>query len=91
MVKLAAASQGAHAPDPSVFLSRMNGVLCGNTQNQFDNAAGHFFGRDAHCEALRKTEGTTPSDAADLIVSTVQKWSPTQEHDLTVLVCDYVG
>ena len=38
MVKLAAASQRAHAAYPSVFLSRMNRVLCGNTQNQFVTA-----------------------------------------------------
>ncbi len=165
MVKLAAASQRAHAADPSVFLTRMNAVLCGNTQNQFvtaayvhldsvahemrysaaghppmlllrrgqiteveanglmlaafdfatysnatrrleqgdrllpytdgileaANAAGDFFGHDALCEVFRKTEATTPSDAADLIVSTVQKWSAAQDDDLTVLVCDYVG
>jgi sigma-B regulation protein RsbU (phosphoserine phosphatase) len=39
MVKLAAASQRAHADDPSQFLSRMNAVLFGNTQNQFVTAA----------------------------------------------------
>jgi sigma-B regulation protein RsbU (phosphoserine phosphatase) len=55
------------------------------------NAAGDFFERDALCEVFRKTEGITPSDAADLIVSTVPKWSATQDDDLTVLVCDYVG
>jgi stage II sporulation SpoE-like protein len=55
------------------------------------NAAGDFFGHDALCEVFRKTEATTPSDAADLIVSTVQKWSAAQDDDLTVLVCDYVG
>lgn len=165
MVKLAAASQRAHAADPSVFLSHMNAVLCGNTQDQFvtaayvyldstahelrysaaghppmlllrraqiteveenglmlaafdfatysnathslepgdrlllytdgiveaANAAGDFFGIDALREVFRKTEGATPSEAVDLIVSTVQEWSNTQEDDLTVLVCDYVG
>ena len=39
MVKLAAASQKEHADDPSVFLSRLNTVLLGNTQNQFITAA----------------------------------------------------
>jgi phosphoserine phosphatase RsbU/P len=165
MVKLAAASQRANAADPSVFLSRMNAALCGNTQSQFvtaayvhldsaarelrysaaahppmlllrsgqvseieenglmlaafpwatysnsthrleegdrlllytdgiieaSNAAGEFFGRDALCNVLRKTAGSTARDAADLIVAAVQKWSATQEDDLTVLVCDYVG
>jgi sigma-B regulation protein RsbU (phosphoserine phosphatase) len=55
------------------------------------NTAGEFFGGDALRELLRKTAGSTPAGAADLIVSTVQKWSATQEDDLTVLVCDYVG
>jgi hypothetical protein len=45
----------------------------------------------ALCETLRKTEGTTPSEAADLIVTTVQAWSNLQEDDLTLLVCDYGG
>jgi phosphoserine phosphatase RsbU/P len=39
MVKMAAASQRDHASDPSMFLTRMNSVLCGNTQNQFVTAA----------------------------------------------------
>jgi sigma-B regulation protein RsbU (phosphoserine phosphatase) len=165
MVKLAAAAQRAHATDPSAFLSHINAILCGNTQNQFvtaayvhldsaaqelrysaaghppmlllrrgqiteveenglmlaafnfatysnaihsleqgdrlllytdgiveaANAAGDFFGPNALREVFRKTQGTTPSEAADLIVSTVQEWSNTQEDDLTVLVCDYVG
>ncbi len=39
MVKLAAASQRAHAAQPSVFLSHMNSALMGNTQNQFVTAA----------------------------------------------------
>jgi sigma-B regulation protein RsbU (phosphoserine phosphatase) len=39
MVKLAATSQRANAADPAALLSGMNGVLCGNTQNQFVTAA----------------------------------------------------
>jgi len=39
MVKLAAASQRDHAADPSAFLTRMNAVLYGNTQNHFVTAA----------------------------------------------------
>ncbi len=39
MVKLAAASQRDYASDPSAFLTRMNAVLYGNTQNQFVTAA----------------------------------------------------
>ena len=39
MVKLAAASQRDHLADPAAFLTGMNSVLCGNTQNQFVTAA----------------------------------------------------
>jgi sigma-B regulation protein RsbU (phosphoserine phosphatase) len=39
MVKVAATSQRANAADPSRFLSGMNAVLCGNTQDQFVTAA----------------------------------------------------
>ena len=39
MVKLAAASQRKHAAQPSKFLSGMNAVLCGNTQQQLVTAA----------------------------------------------------
>jgi len=165
MVKLAAASQRAHAADPSAFLFHMNAALCGNTQEQFvtaayvhldsatqelrysaaahppmlllrrgqismieenglmlavfdfatyssaswrlekgdrlllytdgileaANAAGDFFGLSALCEVFRMSEGASPSEAADTIVSTVQKWANAQEDDLTVLVCDYMG
>jgi len=55
------------------------------------NAVGDFFGLGGLCEVFRKTEGASPSEAADLIVSTVQAGSNAQVDDLTVLVCDYVG
>jgi len=55
------------------------------------NAAGDFFGLNGLCEVFRRTEGKSPSEAADVIVSRVQKWANAQEDDLTVLVCDYIG
>jgi len=165
MVKLAAASQRAHAADPSAFLFHMNATLCGNTQEQFvtaayvhldsathemrysaaahppmlllrqghiskieenglmlavfdfatysstiqplengdrlllytdgileaANAAGEFFGLNTLCEVFRTTAGASPSQAADVILSSVQKWANAQEDDLTVVVCDYIG
>jgi phosphoserine phosphatase RsbU/P len=165
MVKLAAASQRAHATNPAGFLAGMNAALRGNTQNQFvtaayvhldsesrqlrysaaghppmlllrngevikveenglmlavfdfatysntthklepgdrlllytdgivdaANAAGDFFGHQALCEALTNTSGLAAPDAADSILSSVQRWSAAQDDDLTVLVCDYVG
>jgi sigma-B regulation protein RsbU (phosphoserine phosphatase) len=53
------------------------------------NAAGEFFGRDALGELLRKTAGSSPAEAADLILSSVQKWSAAQDDDLTLILCDF--
>jgi phosphoserine phosphatase RsbU/P len=163
MVKLAAASQRAHAADPALFLSHMNSTLMGNTQNQFVTAAyvhldsvagelrysaaghppmlllrkgeitkveenglmlaafdfasystathalengdrillytdgaveaanstGEFFGIEGLCEMFRKTDGSTASQAANMIVSKIKAWSRSQDDDLTVLICDY--
>ena len=55
------------------------------------NAAGEFFGRDALSEALKQTRGSSSADAADLILSSVQKWSASQEDDLTLIVCDFAS
>jgi sigma-B regulation protein RsbU (phosphoserine phosphatase) len=38
---------------------------------------------------MLQTEGITPKDAADRIISAVQSWAASQDDDLTVLVCDY--
>jgi sigma-B regulation protein RsbU (phosphoserine phosphatase) len=51
MVKLAAASQKEHANDPSIFLTRLNSVLLGNTQNQFVTAA--YVHLDSNARELR--------------------------------------
>lgn len=53
------------------------------------NAAGEFFGREALSEGLRKAAGHSPAEAADFILSLVQKWSAIQEDDLTLIVCDF--
>lgn len=164
MVKVAATSQRANAADPSRFLSGMNAVLCGNTQEQFvtaaylhldsqsqelrysaaghppmlllrdgkvleitenglilaafdfatfanavhplepgdrfllytdglvdaANAKGDFFGQDALSAVLRQTAELAPSAASDRIITAVQKWSASQDDDLTVLICDYI-
>jgi len=55
------------------------------------SAAGEFFGQEALGALFRQTAGIAPSDAADRIISTVQQWAASQDDDLTVLVCDYVG
>ena len=55
------------------------------------NPSGDFLGHDALCGLLRQTARLQPSDAANTIISSVRKWSATQDDDLTVLVCDYQG
>jgi phosphoserine phosphatase RsbU/P len=55
------------------------------------NATGEFFGREALAGALRKTIGYSAAEAADLILSSVQKWCATQDDDLTLIVCDFAG
>jgi sigma-B regulation protein RsbU (phosphoserine phosphatase) len=53
------------------------------------NEKAEEFGRE-RLGALLRGAGTLSHDGlADLILSTVQRWSATQEDDLTVLVCDY--
>lgn len=54
------------------------------------SASGEFFGAEALSTLLRQTAGSVTADAADRIISTVQKWAPSQDDDLTVLVCDYM-
>jgi phosphoserine phosphatase RsbU/P len=55
------------------------------------NTRGDFFGQEALSMLLRQTAAVPPSDAADQIIASVQRWAPTQDDDLTVLVCDYLG
>jgi sigma-B regulation protein RsbU (phosphoserine phosphatase) len=55
------------------------------------SASGEFFGQEALGALLRQTAGIAPPEAADRIVSAVQKWAVSQDDDLTVLVCDYSG
>jgi phosphoserine phosphatase RsbU/P len=55
------------------------------------SASGEFFGAEALSALLRQTSGSAPADAADRIISAVQQWAVSQDDDLTVLVCDYMG
>ena len=54
------------------------------------NAEGHFFGLDTLCDLLAQTRQLSPARAADTIISSVRRWSRTQDDDLTVLICDYI-
>lgn len=55
------------------------------------DASGTFFGQEALSDLLRSTSTLPPSEAADRIIASVEEWSVSQDDDLTVLVCDYVG
>src|SRR5580704_15336694 len=55
------------------------------------NRNGEFFGQDALCLLLQQTAKLAPSEAADRVIASVQQWAATQDDDLTVLICDYVG
>jgi phosphoserine phosphatase RsbU/P len=55
------------------------------------SASGEFFGQEALSALLRQTAGFSPADAADRIISAAQRWAASQDDDLTVLMCDYVG
>jgi phosphoserine phosphatase RsbU/P len=48
------------------------------------------FGKDRLCALLRDTRNQPCAEAVDHIVSSIQRWSPEQTDDLTVLICDYV-
>jgi phosphoserine phosphatase RsbU/P len=47
------------------------------------------FGRERLCALLRNAATLSHDAIADLILTTVQRWSAAQEDDLTLLVCDY--
>jgi sigma-B regulation protein RsbU (phosphoserine phosphatase) len=55
------------------------------------SASGEFFGQESLGALLRETARNEAPEAADRIISAVQKWSVSQDDDLTVLVCDFVG
>jgi sigma-B regulation protein RsbU (phosphoserine phosphatase) len=55
------------------------------------NASGEFFGQEALEALLCQTAAIAPNDAANQIISAVQQWAVSQNDDLTVVVCDYVG
>jgi phosphoserine phosphatase RsbU/P len=53
------------------------------------NTQGNHFGEDALSVVLRQTAELPPGAASDQIISAVQRWSASQDDDLTVLICDY--
>jgi len=55
------------------------------------NDAGQLFGDQSLSSVLRDTKHLAPVDAVDHLLATVQRWAKSQDDDLTVLICDYVG
>jgi sigma-B regulation protein RsbU (phosphoserine phosphatase) len=55
------------------------------------NAEGKLLGEESLYTALRETKELTPDEAADRMIAGTEKWSKSQDDDLTVLVCDYLG
>jgi sigma-B regulation protein RsbU (phosphoserine phosphatase) len=55
------------------------------------NAQGDSFGHDALSLLLQKTAELAPAAALDKIASSVQRWSASQDDDLTLLICDYLS
>jgi sigma-B regulation protein RsbU (phosphoserine phosphatase) len=55
------------------------------------NPAGELFGDERVTTALKQSAGSSPHDAANAIVASVKQWSPSQDDDLTILICDCQG
>lgn len=53
------------------------------------NSAAKMFGEDALMAAVKASASLPPKEAASEVIRQVQAWSPAQEDDLTILVCDY--
>lgn len=56
-----------------------------------ESSSGEFFGQNALAAILQETAKFSPRDAADRIIAAVERWAASQDDDLTVLVCDYLG
>ena len=55
------------------------------------NGDGKLFGEDALSAVLRETKRMTADEAADQMIASAQQWAKSQDDDLTVLVCDFLG
>jgi len=52
---------------------------------------GNLLGEDALSAAFLSTATLAPDKAADHMIATAEHWAKSQDDDLTVLVCDYLG
>ncbi|HEY2466847.1 MAG TPA: PP2C family protein-serine/threonine phosphatase [Terracidiphilus sp.] len=55
------------------------------------NADGKLFGEGSLTAEFRNAAHLTPAAAVDQLIGAVQNWAKSQDDDLTVLVCDFVG
>ncbi len=55
------------------------------------NARQEEFGQDRLCVLLQQTSNISLEETADLIVSSIEKWSVSQGDDLTLLLCECIG
>jgi len=55
------------------------------------NAEGRLFGEAALSAEFKSTAHLEPALAVDRLIEAVQHWSRSQDDDLTVLLCDFVG
>lgn len=55
------------------------------------NAAGNLFGEESLISEFKGTRDLSPSETVDHLIRAVQRWARSQDDDLTVLVCDFVG
>jgi len=53
------------------------------------NAAGDFFGQESLRACFKESANLPVAEAAEHILSSVQRWAAAQEDDLTLLVCEY--
>ena len=54
------------------------------------DAKDEFLGRQRLASLVVRTAALSTSEAADTIMAEVRNWSPTQDDDLTVIVCDFL-
>jgi sigma-B regulation protein RsbU (phosphoserine phosphatase) len=55
------------------------------------NDAGKLFGEQSLATELKASARMSPSETVDHLIAAVQRWARSQDDDLTVLVCDFVG
>ena len=55
------------------------------------NAEGKLFGEESLAAELKSSARMSPSETAEHLIAAVQRWARSQDDDLTILVCDFLG